>query len=289
VIAVSRVHEVRPVTLHEFGLFQALVEQELGIHLSEAKQALVNARLMPRIRELGLTTFGDYYDLARGGDPRELRRLLDAICTNETHFFREPGQFEILEHRLIPRWVSEADAGLRPRRVSIWSAGCSTGEEPYSLAMTLRERLPADFDFEILASDVSEKALGRARAATYSMQRLEEIPEALHKRYLLRGVREQEGRFRIGPELRRYVRFEPINLLSIGARSLGPFDLVLCRNVLIYFKRETRFAIVGELCGKVKPGGHLFVGHAESLHGANLPISTLIPTVYRVGAAGGAA
>ena len=284
--AVARVLEVRPVTLHEFGLFQALVEQELGIHLSEAKQALVNARLMPRIRELGLTTFGDYYELACGSDPVELRRMLDAICTNETHFFREPAQFEILEHRLIPRWVRDAEAGRRPRHVSVWSAGCSTGEEPYSLAMTLRERLPADFQFEILASDVSDKALGRARSATYSMQRLEEIPEPLHKRYLLRGVREQAGRFRIGAELRRYVRFETINLLTIGQRSLGPFDLVLCRNVLIYFRRERRLSVVAELCTKVTPGGHLFVGHAESLHGANLPLSTLIPTVYRVGAEG---
>lgn len=281
--AVPRMHEVRPVTLHEFGLFQALVEQELGIHLSEVKQALVNARLMPRIRELGLATFGEYYELARGGDPAELRRLLDQICTNETHFFREPGQFRVLEQELIPQWIEQADAGRRPRHVSVWSAGCSTGEEPYSLAMTLRERLPANFKFEILASDVSHKALTRARSATYSMQRLEEIPEELHRRYLLRGVREQEGRFRIASELRGHVRFEEINLLSLASRSLGPFDLVLCRNVLIYFKRETRLQIVADLCTKVRAGGHLFVGHAESLHGAGLPVTTLIPTVYRVG------
>jgi chemotaxis protein methyltransferase CheR len=273
---------VRPVTPREFGMYRLLVEERLGIHLSDAKQALLTARLLPRIRQLGLKNFSEYYELAVERDDGELGRLLDAICTNETHFFREPTQFEILDKIIVPRWIAEAERGERPARVRIWSAGCSTGEEPYSLAMALTRALPPDFTIEILASDVSSKVLARARDAVYPMRRLHEVPEELRKRFLLRGVGEREGEFRVAPEIRRLVRFEHVNLVSPPQPTIGQFDAVLCRNVLIYFRTETRKRVVRWLCSHVTPGGYLWVGHSESLHDVGAPVRTVVPTVYQV-------
>jgi chemotaxis protein methyltransferase CheR len=277
---------IRPVTAREFGLYRTLVESQVGIHLSEAKQALLTARLLPRIRQLGLKNFSEYYELAVERDHDELGRLLDAICTNETHFFREPSQFEILEKTFVPRWIAEAERGERPARINVWSAGCSTGEEPYSLAMALTRALPPEFTIEILATDVSSKVLARARDAIYPMRRLHEVPEDLRKRFLLRGVGEREGEFRIAPEMRRLIRFEHVNLVSPPRPTLGHFDLVLCRNVLIYFRAETRKRMVRWLCSQIVPGGYLWVGHSESLHDVGAPVRTVVPTVYRVNAAG---
>jgi chemotaxis protein methyltransferase CheR len=273
---------IRPVTTREFGLYRTLVEERLGIHLSDAKQALLTARLLPRIRQLGLKNFSEYYELAVGRDHDELGRLLDAICTNETHFFREPIHFEILEKTIVPRWIAEAERGERPARVRVWSAGCSTGEEPYSMAMALTRALPSEFTIEILASDVSSKVLARAREAIYPMRRLSEVPDDLRKRFLLRGVGEREGEFRVAPEIRQLVRFETVNLVSPPQPTLGQFDVVLCRNVLIYFRTETRKRVVRWLCSQVTPGGYLWVGHSESLHDVGAPVRTIVPTVYQV-------
>jgi len=273
---------IRPVTTREFGMYRTLVEERLGIHLSDAKQALLTARLLPRIRQLGLKNFSEYYELAVGRDHDELGRLLDAICTNETHFFREPIHFEILEKTIVPRWIAEAERGERPARVRVWSAGCSTGEEPYSMAMALTRALPSEFTIEILASDVSSKVLARAREAIYPMRRLNEVPDDLRKRFLLRGVGEREGEFRVAPEIRQLVRFETVNLVSPPRPTIGQFDVVLCRNVLIYFRTETRKRVVRWLCSQVTPGGYLWVGHSESLHDVGAPVRTVVPTVYQV-------
>ena len=273
---------IRPVTPREFGMYRTLVEERLGIHLSDAKQALLTARLMPRIRQLGLKNFSEYYELAVERDHGELGRLLDAICTNETHFFREPTHFEILEKTIIPRWIAEAERGQRPTRVRIWSAGCSTGEEPYSMAMALTRALPPEFTIEILASDVSSKVLNRACDAIYPMRRLHELSDDLRKRFLLRGVGERDGEFRVAPEIRRLVRFEHINLVSPPQPTIGQFDVLLCRNVLIYFRTETRKRVVRWLCSQVAPGGYLWVGHSESLHDVGAPVRTVVPTVYQV-------
>jgi len=273
---------IRPVTTREFGLYRALVESEVGIHLSDAKQALLTARLLPRIRQLGLRTFSEYYELAVERDRDELRRLLDAICTNETHFFREPTQFDILEKIIVPRWIAEAERGERPARVRLWSAGCSTGEEPYSLAMALTCALPTHFAIEIFATDVSTKVLTRARDAIYPMRRLHEVPENLRKRCLLRGVGEREGEFRIAPEIRSLVRFERLNLVSPPQPRIGRFDAVLCRNVLIYFQAQTRKRVVRWLCSQVENTGYFWIGHSESLHDVGAPVRTVVPTLYQV-------
>lgn len=273
--------EIRPITRHEFSLFRALVEMETGIFLSDVKQALVNARLLARIRELGMSTFGEYYDRVVGSPEDELVRMINAICTNETHFFREPAQFALLSKTLLPRLVSEAAEGHRSRRIRVWCAACSTGEEPYSVAMLLLDALPRDWSIEIVASDLSTKALERAIAGVYPMARLKDVPEDFQKRFLLRGVGPQVGKFCVSASVRKLVDFTRVNLVVGELPQLGSFDLVMCRNVLMYFRPETRLDVVRRLLGRLAPNGHLCVGHSESLHGVG-GLRTVIPTVYQL-------
>lgn len=273
---------IRPLTDAEFARFRELVEAEVGIHLTSVKQALVNARLLSRIRELGLGTFQEYYERVIASPHDELIRFINAICTNETRFFREPAQFEYLRTTLVERWRSEGEAHQRPRRVRVWSAACSSGEEPYSLAMTLLTCLPPDWSVEIAATDISTKVLAKAVAAVYSMERLNEIPSELHKRFLLRGMGSRAGVFRVGPTARAAVTFQRENLVTGDFSGLGRFDLILCRNVLMYFRPETRRQVVSRLLRQLNPEGRLFVGHSESLHGLELGVDSLAPTIYRV-------
>jgi chemotaxis protein methyltransferase CheR len=273
---------IRPVTPREFNSFRELIEREVGIHLHDSKQALLNARLLPRLRALGLRTFTEYYECVLGSGNDELDRLISAICTNETHFFREPAHFELLRERLLPRLLEAESRGERPRTLRIWSAGCSTGEEPYSLAMLLLDALPASWKLEILATDISRKVLNRAVEAIYPASRFSEIPNRFQRKFVLIGVGERQGSFRIAPEVRACVQFARVNLTATSQPELGSFDFVFCRNVLIYFSAATRRRVVAWLCSQVKPGGHLWAGHSESLHELDPRLRTVVPTVYRV-------
>jgi chemotaxis protein methyltransferase CheR len=273
--------EVRPLSDAEFGLFQKLVFREAGIHLGEVKKALVAARLLRRIRELGMTTYAAYYRRVLE-ERTELVLMLDAITTNETQFFREPHHFDLLSSRLVPGWRQEAARGLRARQVTIWSAGCSTGEEPYSLAMALLSGLPAEegWSVQILASDLSTRVLERASAGVYPTERTSGIPRALLERFMLRGVGAQAGNVKASPALQAAVTFRRLNLNQEPYGLTGIFDAIFCRNVFIYFQRATRDRIVQRMLDHLRPGGHFFVGHSESLGGV-AGLETLMPTVYR--------
>ncbi len=264
-----------------FARYQAFVHREAGIWLAPVKKALLVGRLSRRLRELSLTSFAEYLDLVQA-DEAERVRMLDRITTNETHFFREPRHFELLEQRLFPRWREEADAGRRARRVRVWSAGCSTGEEPYSLAMCLLEAFPPEsgWDLEILATDLSTRVLERAQAGIFSMERAPEIPASRLQAFMLRGTGRQEGFMKAGPELRRLIRFSRLNLNAPAYPALGRFDLVFCRNVLIYFDAAGKARVAARLLEHLAPDGHLFLGHAESLSGMALPARSVVPTVY---------
>jgi chemotaxis protein methyltransferase CheR len=263
----------------DFARFQALIREEAGIFLAPAKKALLQGRLARRIRDLGLSSFGAYHELVVR-DEAERVWMLDAICTNETHFFREPRHFEYLARRVVPALCAEADAGRRVRQVRVWSAACSTGEEPYSLAMTLLGALPAGWDVRILATDLSTKVLARAGDGLYSMDKAGEIPEPYLKAFMLRGHGAREGLMKAGPEIRAAVRFERMNLAAAAWPAMGPFDLVFLRNVLIYFDRETKGRVVSRALASLAPGGQLFLGHAESLAGMMVPSRPVFPTVY---------
>jgi len=273
-----------PLTDREFSLFQALVEREAGIHLGPTKQALLVGRLSRRVRALGLPSFGAYYRfvLSRGNEAERIR-MLDCLCTNETHFFREPEHFDFLRQRVFPEWTRRAAQGLMARRVRVWSAGCSTGEEPYSLAMELLAHFPAGsgWDVEVLATDLSTWALERARQGLWPMERAASIPRPLLRHFMLQGVRSQEGLMKAGAELRAVLRFARVNLNDERGWPTGPFELVFCRNVLIYFGAESRAQALSGLLRRLQPTGYLFLGHAESLTGSAEPARCVAPNIYR--------
>lgn len=272
---------LRPLTDREFQLFQSLVHREIGIFLPDSKKALVVSRLSKRLRALGLQSFGAYYDAVEA-DRGERTLMLDCICTNETRFFREPRQFEFLEQDVLPRWRAAGDAGERPKRVRAWSAACSTGEEPYSLAMMLRTHFPAEggWAVDVLASDISTKALDAAREGVWPLQRTETIPPAYLRAYMLRGVRSEEGKARVNQSLKSLIKFTSINLNNSHYPVDGSFDLVFCRNVLIYFDRDTKSAVVDRLSRHLAPDGILFLGHSETLHSGAHALRHVGPTAY---------
>jgi chemotaxis protein methyltransferase CheR len=272
---------VRPITAHELGLFKDLVYRETGIFLGPHKKHLVMSRLAGRMRQLGVTRFGDYFTQA-AGDADERRRMIESLCTHETSFFREIRQFELLESRILPEWKAAADAGRRTRRVRLWSAGCATGEEPFSFAMLLALHLPAaaGWDCGVLATDLSTRALAGAESATWPMRRAAEIRPLLLQRFMLKGVRSREGSFQASAELRAMVRCQQLNLNDASYPIAEALDLIACRNVLIYFDATARERVVDRLLHHLAPGGYLFLGHAESLLGKTERLRPVIPSVY---------
>ena len=234
VSAIDPIERIRPITEREFSLFQALILRESGIFLVPAKKALLVGRLSKRLRALGLSSFGSYYERIVDEDDREERlAMLDCVSTNEPHFFREPRQFEFLERQVVPHWRQHG-----PRVLRIWSAGCSTGEEPYSLAMMLLHHFPpyTGRQIEILATDISTRVLARAEAAVWPIDKASEIPISYRRAFMLRGTDSQEGKMKAAPEIRSLVRFERMNLNEERYPIRGPFHLIFCRNVLIYFQ-----------------------------------------------------
>ena len=275
---------IMPITDQEFALFQSLISRESGIHLTDAKKQLLVGRLSRRLRELGLTSFSSYYQRVVKGDGSnaERRFMVDCICTNETQFFREARQFEFLETRIIPEWKAKAASRQRSRRVRVWSSACSTGEEPFSLAMMLLYHLPAEagWEIEILATDLSQRALESARAAVWPVEKAIQISPVFLKTFMLRGTRTQQGKMKAGPEIRYLTRFERVNLNDEIDHVEGFFDLILCRNVLIYFNADSKARVMERLLTRLAPEGYLFLGHAESLSGMGARIQSVGPTIY---------
>lgn len=258
---------------HEFGEFQSLVYRLAGISLSPAKKALVCGRLAKRLKHYSLDSYHDYLRLLTSGKaPEELQTALDLLTTNETYFFREPKHFEFLQQQVL----AERSPGT-PFRV--WSAACSSGEEPYSLAMVLSAGL-GETPWDILASDISTRVLERARGGLYAMERARHIPPRFLQTYCLKGVGSQNGRFLMDRRLRARVNFRQINL-NETLPNLGEFDVVFLRNVMIYFNNETKARVVERIAGKIRPGGYLIIGHSESLNGVTDVLRAVRPSVYR--------
>lgn len=256
----------------EFGLFQRLLADIAGISLSPAKRALVAGRLAPRLRQHGLPSFGAYFTLlGERGREAELQIALDLLTTNETRFFREPAHFEFLRRQLRAR-----PAG-RPLR--LWSAACSSGEEPYSLAMLLADTVGPD-GWDILASDLSTRVLEQASSGCYRIEAAGQIPPPYLRRYCRRGTGAHSGRLLIERALRQRVRFAQINL-NETLPELGQFDLIFLRNVMIYFELDTKRAVIARLLPLLRPGGHLVIGHSETLNGIGAALRPVQPSVYR--------
>lgn len=273
----------RKISDREFQQFQQLVYREAGIWLSPGKVALLTGRLAKRLRHHGLKTFTEYYAFV-SESAEERVKMLDEISTNETHFFRESQHFELLKSAVFPQWLREFDEGRRGRKIRVWSAGCSTGQEPYSLAMILLAHFPpaAGWEIEIIATDLSTRALGIAKNGVWPAKGASEIPAEYLKAFMLKGFGEQAGKIKAGPELRSLVQFFRVNLNSSGYPFVGKFDLIFCRNVLIYFDDRSRDSIVRRIVSSLSPSGYFFVGHAESLHRMGDVLSTYVPTVYKL-------
>jgi chemotaxis protein methyltransferase CheR len=271
------------ITEREYRQFQALVERESGIHLGPEKKALLVGRLRRRVIALGLGSFSAYYRLVTEDDPDERVRMLDSISTNETSFFREPRQFDFLQEHVLPAWTAEGLSGKRQRRIRAWSAACSTGEEPFSLAMILLDRFPAGSGWavEVLGSDLSTRVLAKAETATWPVEKVKEIPQSFLRRYMLRGTRSQQGKMRATAILRETVAFRRVNLNESAYPVQGPFDLIFCRNVLMYFAPVVCKRVVHRLLDLLAPWGYLFLGHAESLSGLSERARNVGPAVYQ--------
>lgn len=266
--AKGHAQSVTEISDDEFALFQSLICREAGIHLAASKKPMLVSRLMRRVSALNLESFGDYYRHVINDRAEELVRLLDAVSTNETWFFRNPKHFSFVRDTLCPAWIAEAKEGRRPRRVTAWSAAASSGEEPFSLAMVLLDGLPG-WDIKILASDLSSRVLERAQAATWSIEKSGDIPAAYLKRFMLRGTGGQDGNMRAGVEIRNVVTFRRFNLNDEywSVESDEPFDLVFCRNVLMYFEAGRRERVLRRIIKRLPPRGYLFLGDAEGLSG----------------------
>ena len=271
------------VSLALFGKFQQLIHQETGIWLGDTKSALLCGRLSRRLRKLQMSSLDEYYDLVTLPDQHDERVLMiDAITTNETRFFRDPRHFEFLESRVVARWRADAQKGLRTKSVCVWSAGCSSGEEPYSLAMLLARHLPAEqgWSVAILATDISTRILAQARIGIYNIAKSPDIPEPLLKDYMLKGVDQQQGQMKVMPAIQAMVDFQNLNLAHGPYPPEAHFDVIFCRNVLIYFDLPSKQTVVEHLTRCLARNGLLFVGQAENLSSMNSHLKSLVPAVY---------
>jgi len=266
----------------DFWAFSELVFDKAGINLHQGKKELVRTRLARRIREGGFDSFKAYYDYVIQDDSGdELVHLLDAISTNLTSFFRESKHFDFMVDRFLPEVVASRKKG-GARRLRIWSAGCSTGEEPYSIAMAVLEALPeaGRWDLRILATDLSTTALGTAWRGLYHMDRLTGVPPDRLRRYFQKGRGDWEDWYRVKEGVRSKVAFRRLNLVHPFPFK-GRFHLVFCRNVMIYFNKETQNRLVSAIHQVIEPGGYLFIGHSESLTGLDHRYQYVQPTIYR--------
>jgi chemotaxis protein methyltransferase CheR len=266
-------------SMEEFQLLAALVFTKTGINLPATKKVMLESRLNKRLRALKIESFKSYIQLLDGGLDMagEIIHMIDVVTTNKTDFFREPHHFTYLVEKILPELAqSKPD-------VKIWSAACSSGEEPYTLAMVMETFASQrhGFYYDIFASDISTAMLEKAALAIYPADKVACIPQETKKRYLLKSRDLEKPTVRIAPLLRGKVRFERINLMDTILPVDEAFDIIFCRNVLIYFDRKTQLEVVKKLTSHLAVGGYLFIGHSESLHQADLPLIQEKPTVYR--------
>ncbi len=267
----------------EFDALSGFIQENFGIKMPPAKKTMLEARLQKRLRRLEIYSFKEYCELlfSREGQRNELFHMIDVITTNKTEFFREPQHFEYLVDEAIPELLSDCHG--RYRMLRVWSAGCSTGEEPYTIAIVLEEykELHKGVDYSILASDISERVLDVARTAVYPIDKTSMFPFYLKRKYLLKSKDESKASVRIKPGLRKKIDFENINLIGESLRVGECMDVIFCRNVLIYFDRHTQELLLTRLYDRLCRGGYLFLGHSETLCGMNLDFVSVAPTVYR--------
>jgi chemotaxis protein methyltransferase CheR len=254
---------------------------EYGIKMPPEKKKMLQGRLQKRLKALNFSNFNDYvqYLFSPEGMTNEVVHMMDAVSTNKTDFFREPSHFEFLKNEALPE-LTEKDS-LEPIRA--WSAGCSSGEEPYTIAIVLSE-FSQNFkykNFSITASDISTAMLNKAANAIYHEDKIADLPYTLKAKYFLRSKNRNERKVRVIEALRNNIQYYRQNLLYLPQSQNPEFDLIFCRNVLIYFDRNNQYSILQKMCMQLKPGGYLFLGHSESIMGLELPLQQIKPTIFK--------
>lgn len=268
----------------DFNRFSRLIYDQCGIKMPAHKKSMLEARLRKRLRALRMESYEEYRDFlfSDEGMQHELVNMIDVVTTNKTDFFREPRHFDYLTGNVLPQIVPRfgIDKG-RPLR--LWSAGCSTGEEPYTIAIFLEEynRQGKAIDYRILATDISTQVLEKAVLGIYHFNKIEPVPEAIRKRYLLKNRNPEIPQVRIVPEIRAKMNFRRMNFMSEQFDVPETQDVIFCRNVIIYFDRPTQERFLAKLCEFLRPGGYLFMGHSETLSGMPLPLVQKAPAVYQ--------
>lgn len=272
--------ETRPLADRDFRRLAALIHARSGIRMPPSKRTFLEGRMRRHMRHLGFGDLAEYcrWLFEKDGLAEDETALIDAVTTNKTEFFRERHHFDFLAATAMPTLRAAGTGTQRPLR--IWSAGCSNGAEPYSLAMICDDfaRASSGFHFEILASDISTDMLRQAVRAIYPYAAIEPVPIGLRKRYLLRDDARRE--VRIIPELRRTVKFVHHNLMREPYPAHQTTDIVVCRNLLIYFDRPTQREVLARLCRHIRPGGYLILGHSEGTVGLTLPLRPVAPTTF---------
>jgi chemotaxis protein methyltransferase CheR len=265
----------------DYARLCALIYAEAGINLGAERKTMLEVRIKRRLKILNLHSYSEYCDYLFGhaGLKNEISPLIDVVTTNKTDFFREPGHFDFLAEKALPE-LAERNAG---RQFLIWSAGCSTGEEPYTMAIVLSEYAQAHpgFRFRILATDISSIVLAKAELGVYSNEVVSPVQPVLRRKYFMRSRKPGSEQVRVVPELRRTIEFRRLNFMDADYGLAEKADAIFCRNVIIYFDRPTQQRILLKLANCLLPGGYLFVGHAETLHDMNLPITPVAPALYR--------
>jgi len=268
----------------DFRRLSGFIHNEYGIKMPEAKKVLLEARLRKRLRVLGMHSYSEYCDFlfSPEGARCELIHMIDVVTTNKTDFFREAGHFDYLVRTALPGLLKLYGATIR-RKYIVWSAGCSSGEEPHTLAMVLNEfaQQQQGFYFSILATDISTRVLEHARRGIYREEVVQPVPMAMKKKYLLKGKDNNKGLVRVAPQLRSLIEFRRLNFMDSDFGMGGPVDIIFCRNVIIYFDRPTQEKLLNRFARHLIPGGYLFMGHSETLNGLDVPLVSAGPMVYR--------
>jgi len=270
----------------DFRRLSEYIESQLGIKMPRTKKQLLESRLLKRLRALGMGSYVEYceYLFSPEGHEHEIVTMIDLVTTNKTDFFREPDHFDYLFNTALPELVKSYGAGVR-KTLMVWSAGCSTGEEPYTLAMIMSEfaeRYPGlGFDYTILATDISTRVVDAAAKGIYSAERVAPVPEPMRKKYLLRSKNREQALVRVVTELRERVRVRRLNFMDDEFGFREPLDIIFCRNVIIYFDKETQERLLQKFCDNLKPGCYIFLGHSETLSGFDVPLERVAPSVYR--------
>jgi chemotaxis protein methyltransferase CheR len=272
-------------TTQDFDRLSRFIYSHCGIKMPPVKRTMLESRLQKRLRLLGVSSFRAYCDLIfksqDGGT--ELIHMIDAVTTNKTDFFREPVHFSFLSETVLPGFMQGGDSRMRVP-FSVWSSACSSGEEPYTLALVMSEfeRQNPGFKFTIMATDLSTRVLDKAKAGIYEENQIAMIPLSLKQKYFLRSKDRSKGQVRVIPELRSGIAFQRLNLMEekYPLRE-GSLDAIFCRNVIIYFDRTTQGSLLDRLCRYLKRDGYLFLGHSETVHGFDLPLVRVSSTIYR--------